>query len=100
MNKLIPVTIIVALIAIGSAAAQSTPSPGNATGGATGAIEGPGNTGGAGGPTAGTGGPLDQTRTGSTNGDARQPPNKCDPAEAAKESSTTNQNNASAGCVK
>lgn len=100
MNKLLSVTIVSSLLLGGGAAAQSTPSPGNASGGATGAIEGPGNTGGAGGPTAGTGGRLDQTPTGSTQNDTRQPPNKCDPAQAAKDNSATNQNNASAGCLK
>ncbi|CDZ46494.1 hypothetical protein [Neorhizobium galegae] len=100
MTKLIATAIIVTLFMAGSATAQTTPSPGNAAGGATGAVDGPGNTGDAGGPTAGTGGSLDQTQTGSTNSDTRQPPNKCDPAQAAKDNSRPNQNNASAGCVK
>lgn len=101
MTRLIFAAALSVLLAVGSASAQSTGgTSGNTAGGATGATTGPGNTNNTGGSTAGTGGQLDQGTTGGVPGQKTQPPNKCDPDEAAKDGAAANQNNASAGCVK
>lgn len=98
MTRLISASVLIFLIVVGGASAQS---PNETPENPTGTSDDLSHTNNTGAPRAGPGGQADQdaaSRT--TRGQKSPPPNKCDPKEAAKDGSVPNQNNASAGCVK